>query len=373
MKKSGSDIDDALSSLRTLFLSSLAVLALWFLAWPAAVVKLQQFDEARDLEAWVLLKELVRNPELDVFSVEPDQQIRDFTVERPPPAPQASDYSETIKLAVRYVWPNVRTYPVTLIPETHFRAGDKDITKYARIYRVRPDSGDLLLSKYLAVFAHDERFIVAADDAAFRADSGRGLRWIYVAAKNRFQPRYWPSVAERLANYGFLGKPSELGATDQALTKLYSASDPGASDPRDVVQIFGLQLSLALFFSGVGILLAAIAFACFGPIVKLHGTSETSTQAWIMSLPRPPGVGGGLLERCVALIGVAWAVAPCVILVLQLVILVRQLRSGVSAQSGNLWLLGIGAASLIFSSVVFLIAAIELRHLRLGNRTVTRN
>jgi hypothetical protein len=38
MKKSGSDIDDALNSLRTLFLSSLAVLALWFLAWPAAVI-----------------------------------------------------------------------------------------------------------------------------------------------------------------------------------------------------------------------------------------------------------------------------------------------------------------------------------------------
>src|SRR5205807_553686 len=58
MNKSGSDIDDALNSLRTLFLSSLAILALWFLAWPAAVLKLQQFDQARDLEAWVLLKEL---------------------------------------------------------------------------------------------------------------------------------------------------------------------------------------------------------------------------------------------------------------------------------------------------------------------------
>lgn len=52
MNKSGSDIDDALNSLRTLFLSSLAVLALWFLAWPAAVLKLQQYDQARDLEAW---------------------------------------------------------------------------------------------------------------------------------------------------------------------------------------------------------------------------------------------------------------------------------------------------------------------------------
>jgi len=95
-----------------LFLSSLAVLALWFLAWPAAVLKLQQFDQARDLEAWVLLKELVRNPELDVFDAKPDDPIKDFTVERHPQTPQGGDYDETIKLAVAYVWPHVRAISV---------------------------------------------------------------------------------------------------------------------------------------------------------------------------------------------------------------------------------------------------------------------
>ena len=365
MKKNASDIDDALNSLRTLFLSSLAVLALWFLTWPDAVVKLQQYDQARDLEAWVRLKELVRTPELDVFSMDPDQAIRNFTVERDSKMPQGSGYSETIELAVASVWPHERPYPVTLIPETYFRAGNEDITKSARIYRVRADTDDLPLSEYLAVFANNQRFIVAADDDGFRSDSRRGLpRWIFVAAQNRFQPRCWPFVAGRLGSYGFLGQPTDLGATDQALTKLYSASDPRV--PSSGVQIFGLQLSIAHFFSGAGILLAAIAFACFGPIVRLRGTSASSTQAWIMSLPRPPGVVGGLLERCVAVIGVAWALAPLVILVLQL-------RSGVAAQPGNGWLLGIGAASLTFSSVVFLIAAIELRHLRLGNRTPSRS
>jgi hypothetical protein len=371
MNKSGSDIDDALNSLRTLFLSSLAVLALWFLAWPAAVLKLQQFDQARDLEAWVLLKELVRNPELDVFGAKPDDPIKDFTVERHSQVPQGSDYDETIKLAVASVWPHERTYPVTLIPETYFRAGHEgeNITKYARIYKVRADTDDLPLSEYLAVFVQidagrDERFIVAADDAAFRTDSQRGLRLIVVAARSRFQPRYWPFVAGRLGNYGFLGKPSDLPATDQALTKLYSASDPRV--PASGVQIFGLQLSIAVFFSGAGILLAAIAFACFGPIVRLRGTAASSTQAWIMSLPRPPGVIGWLLEGCVAVIGVTWALAPLVILVLQL-------RSGVAAQSGNVWLWRIGAAGLTFSTVVFLIAAMELRHLRLGNRTSSRS
>jgi hypothetical protein len=367
MKKSASDIDDALNSLRTLFLSSLAVLALWFVTWPAAVFKLQRYDQARDLEAWVLLKELVRNPELDVFQAKPDDPIKDFTVARQSQTPQGSDYDKTIKLAVLSVWPHERKYPVTLIPETYFRAGHEgeDITKYARIYKVRADTDDLPLSEYLAVFAHDERFIVAANDAGFRTDSSRGLRLIFVAARSRFQPRCWPIVAGRLADYGFVGNPTELVAKDQALTKLYAASDP-RTPSRDVVQIFGLQLSIELFFSGVGILLAAIAFACFGPIVRLRGTSERSTQAWIMSLPRPPGVAGGLLERCIAVIGVAWAFAPLVILVLQL-------RSGVATQPGNLWLLWIGAASLIFSSVVFLIAAIELRHVRLGNRTASRS
>jgi hypothetical protein len=366
MKKNASDIDDALNSLRTLFLSSLAILVLWFLTWPAAVIKLQQYDQARDLEAWVRLKELIKNPELDVFSMDPDESISDYTVERTGQMPQGGDYDETIELKVASVWPYDGTYPVTLIPETYFRAGHEDITKHARIYKVRADTDDLPLSGYFAVFEHDHdgRFIVPADDAGFLADSRRGLRWIFVAAQNRFQPRYWPFVAGRLGNYGFLGKPSDLGATDQALTKLYSASDPRV--PSSGVQIFGLQLSIALFFSGAGILLAAIAFACFGPIVRLRGTSASSTQAWIMSLPRPLGVVGGLLEPCIAVIGLAWALAPLVILVLQV-------RSAVVARPGNVWLLGIGAGGLIFSSVVFLIAAFELRHVRLGNRASSRS
>jgi len=94
--------------------------------------------------------------------------------------------------------------------------------------------------------------------------------------------------------------------------------------PASGVQVFGLQLSIAMFFSGAGILLAAIAFACFGPIVRLRGTAASSTQAWIMSLPWPPGVIGWLLEGCVAVIGLTWALAPLVILLLQL-------RSGVAA------------------------------------------
>lgn len=156
----------------------------------------------------VLLKELIRNPKLDVFGAKPDDPIKAFTVERDSQTPLGGDYDETIKLAVASVWPHERTYPVTLIPETYFRAGHEgeDITKYARIYKVRADTDDLPLSEYLAVFAHDECFIVAADDAGFRTDSSRGLRLIFVAARSRFQPRYWPFVAGRLGNYGFLGQ-----------------------------------------------------------------------------------------------------------------------------------------------------------------------
>jgi hypothetical protein len=311
-----------------------------------------------------LLKELIGNPKLDVFDTKPDDPIESITIEQSSQTPMGGDYDETIKLAVKFVWPNERIYPVTLIPETYFRAGQTDITKYARIYKVRADTDDLPLSKYLAVFAHDERFIVAADDAAFRTDSSRGLRMIFLAARSRSQPRYWPFVAGRLGSYGFTGQPSDLRATDQALTQLYSASDPRV--PASGVQIFGLPLSIAVFFSGAGILLAMIAFACIGPIVRLRGTATSSTQAWIMSLPRPPGVMGWLLEGCIAVIGVTWALAPLVIFVLQL-------RSGVAAQSENVWLWRIGAAGLIFSTVVFLIAAIELRHVRLRNRSASRS
>ena len=53
----------------------------------------------------------------------------------------------------------------------------------------------------------------------------------------------------------------------------------------------------------------------------------------------------------------AWALAPVAILVLQSV-------SGIVLEGWEIWMLRLGAASLIFASFVFVLAAIELRRVR---------
>jgi hypothetical protein len=349
--------EDALKSLKTLFLSTLAVLLLWFMTWPGAVEKLQHYRQARDLHAWVLLKDLFQaSTELEVFDFDADEPISTYDVDRVSPTPQGGDYVETIGLKVDAAWPTEATHRITLRPESYYRQTEREIVNRARVYRVESASAELPFPDYLAVFVDGEAFVVAADDDAFRADSARGLRLLLVAARSRFRPRSWAAVAPRLAALGFARVPTELSATNPILSRLYEESDPRRRSGG--VQVFGLQLSLSVFYSAIGLLLAAVAFAAIGPVSILRGATARSTDAWILSLPRRRGPGGRVLEACIATVTVAWALAPMAILALQL-------RSDIALDAWSGWLLRVGAAGLVFATIVFTLAAAELRRVRL--------
>ena len=346
-------VDEALKSLRNLFLTTLVVLVLWFLTWPSAVEKLRQYRDAKDIHAWVLLKELIKHPELNVFDLDPEESISGFDVERLDA--RGNDYRDRLELEIRSVWPTEGVFAVTLVPEDDYRKHDAEIAGFARVYRVRADSADLPFVDYLAVFVNDLSFVVPAGDEMFHANSQRGLRLLKAAAGDRNQPRSWPAVAMRLTALGFDAHPKELTTTSPSLARLYENSDPRIVGGG--VQIFGIKLSIAVFFSSVGIILAAVAFACIGPIVKLRNPVEASRQPWIMSLPRQTGPFGAILEWVVFSVSIAWAAAPIAVLVLQI-------ATDTGLEGSSVLAVWTGGVGLVFASLVFLSAAAVLRGVR---------
>jgi hypothetical protein len=345
--------DEALRSLKTLFVGSLALLALWFLNWPAAVERLELYRQARDLQAWILLRELAGHPELDVHAFDPAESIDHLEVDRASPTPQGGDYVERVDLVVESVWPAQRRYPVTLRPETFYAEEDPTVAGRARIYRVEAPPGDLPLGDYLLVFVDALRMVVPAGDPAFAADARLGLRMVQVAAAARNRPRHWTALAGRLRALGFAGAPRQLSPADAALARLQADSDPRQRG----VQVLGMPLSIGLFYSAVGVLLAIVAFGGLGPLRLLGRATGPSRDPWILSLPRAAGARGAVLEACVGAVSLAWALAPLVILVLQI-------RSRAPLAGAHLWAVRLGAAGLVFSSAVFGTAALQLHRLR---------
>jgi hypothetical protein len=70
-------INDAISSLRTLFFGSFLVLVLWFLSWQASSEKLRLYAAAVELHEWLFLRERLSSLERSVFDTEPDEVITD--------------------------------------------------------------------------------------------------------------------------------------------------------------------------------------------------------------------------------------------------------------------------------------------------------
>jgi hypothetical protein len=254
---------------------------------------------------------------------------------------------------VESVWPAPRRYPVTLRPETFHAEGDPTGADRARIYRVDAPPGELPLGEYLLVFVDALRMVVPAGDPAFVADARRGLRMLQVAAASRNRPRHWATLAGRLRTLGFAGAPTQLGSADAALARLQADSDPRQRG----VQVLGMPLSIGLFYSAVGVLLAIVAFGGLGPLRLLGGAAGPFRDPWILSLPRASGVRGAALEACVSALSLAWAVAPLAILALQI-------RSQAPLAGTHLWAARLGAAGLVFSSAVFGTAAFQLHRLR---------
>ena len=109
-------IDDAVKSLRTLFLASLGIVVLWLYVFPRTAETFKLYDSARDLHAWILLRERFKDFEMDIFEIGRDQKVRDVEFEGIISA-RGDNGIVKYPLKVTATWPKTGVYSVTLVPQ----------------------------------------------------------------------------------------------------------------------------------------------------------------------------------------------------------------------------------------------------------------
>jgi len=79
--------DDAVKSLRTLFLTSITLLLLWFVTWPSTTAMLPLFRATSDLTAWAAMRDALVARASDVLAMPADADVISYTTfgePRPP-------------------------------------------------------------------------------------------------------------------------------------------------------------------------------------------------------------------------------------------------------------------------------------------------
>ena len=368
-------MNDVIKSLRNLFLVSLAVMLLWFVTWPAAIEKLTLFEQLRYVHAWLVLKETIEKLELDPFETdtstfESGEPITFVLRDECDPRSRGDCREVEAPIEAKTTWPVIATNRLTLVPANFYvRQEFPKVLDFVRFYRVHTGASELPLAPYYVVYESSgggaPRYrIVPEGTESFIKKNAVGLRSLYATTKELNQPKFWNAIQPSLTKHGYTDTlPGKLVRADKALAALQLESDPRLTSGG--VQVFGLKISIGVFFAAVGIFLAAVAFATLGPVIKLRSLHRQSTrrerewQHWILALEGSTGLARQGLEVTISLVSLIWGLAPLAILVLQL-------TADVDLTGVNEWGLPVGALGLAFSSMVFLWAARELRKYRIG-------
>jgi hypothetical protein len=337
-------VDKAIKSLHTLFFASLLILALWLLSWPASGEKLRLYRAAIDLHAWVNMKERLSNLKIDVFEADPSGDITHDVEEGKPKATNYESYDLPVPLQLSVTWPMQRTEGFHLTPAGFSQKTLTVSGASARVYRIVADSTQLPLSDYYAIFLIDTETVWEEGNVLDRERRRVGL----VPTDYRLFGVRDPGIRQ---------VTSGLSSRDGALVRLQAEVDPRL--PSGGVNIFGAPLTVAQFFSAVGILLAAVSFAMIGPLLALRSSPvRKNSQAWVFVIPQSEGGPRRLLEWMICAVTILWALSPILILLLQVTVYAH-----LDTVAG--WLFWLGAIGLAVSSVTYSLVAWELRVTRL--------
>ena len=355
-------MDDAIRSLRNLFLGSLAIMLLWFVTWPTAIEKVNLYLQLRHVASWLLLNEAMDDFAVDPFVGDDAQQIS--TVERTfcDPRSRGDCYEIDVPIEVKATWPNIATEHMTLKAVDFYKRPEfPEVLDYVRLYRVDSAATELPLSSYYVAFVNlggevRRRVIPVGSEEKLKENAG-GLRFLDVTTRELNQPMFWSRVQPSLTRYGYNSDlPNEITRGSPALAALQIEADPRLASGG--VQIFGIKVSIGVFFASVGMFLAAVAFAALGPVTTLRRqVKESSPQTWVMALAKGRSPAGLGLEALITIVSLAWSLAPLLILTLQLTAELD--LTGISD-----WGVPLGTVGLVFSSLIFLWASYELWRVR---------
>lgn len=356
-------MNEAINSLRNLFLVSLAVLFLWFVTVPSAIEKLRTLSYLRYVHAWLALSETIRTAQIDPFEAGPDEAIANVLRDVCDRRTRGECYETAVPLAATATWPVDGRYPLTLQPADLFRPDDlRALEEAVRLYKVDSPGPLLPLRDYYVVFAKsgggapEFRIVPTGAEQSMR-DNLHGLRAFLVTIGELNRPKFWNEIQPHLRRHGYAQpSPGQLAPDNTALVALQAEADLGPA--RASVQVFGVQIGLGTFVVSVGVFLAVVAFAMIGPIMRLRAADgEAPDHSWIMALVSRSALTQRTLEPVILLVSLLWAMTPLAILFLLS-------TAGVDMAGINDTGRFAGAVGLAFSSAVFLWAAWTLRGLR---------
>lgn len=355
-------MDDAIRSLRNLFLGSLAIMLLWFVTWPTAIEKLHLYLQLRHVAAWLELNRTMREFAIDPFDLDDAQRISEVEREYCDPRSRGDCYPIKVPIEVKATWPSLVTRELTLEAVDFYRRPEyPDVLDDFRLYRIRTSEGELPLSNYYVFFVNlggEVRFRVSpiGNEAAVKENAVLP-RFLDATSRELNRPMFWSLVQPSLTKYGYSSElPDEITLGSSAFGALQVEADPRLVSGG--VQIFGIKVSIGVFFASVGIFLSALAFAALGPVTRLRRRpTEGSPQTWILAVDKGASVAGRVLEAAIIAVSLAWALAP-------LLILAMQLNAGLDLTGVSDWGLPLGVLGLVFSSIVFLWAGYELWRVR---------
>jgi hypothetical protein len=342
--------------------------------------KLALYRDARDLHAWLFLKERMAElkHEIDDFARGPDGIFReknDTSITRvrvPKEGSPVRDERDVnwvkVPIMVHTSWPTRKSYPISLEP-TIYPGLDGEMV---RLYRIQSEATDLPLSEYVVIFFSEDRplplvepddnpVVISASDTMLieEALTSVRLRLLHQALPRINRPKSWDRIRIQLVRYGYNELPTELLSTDAVLPRLQEDSDPRLRSGG--VKILGIQLSIGLFFTTVGLFLAAIAFAMIGPLVALRNSkSHATSSVWILVVPTAGNQRRWVLEGLILAVTITWVSFPLLVLILQL-------TADIDLEGVGEWALPFGAAGLVFSSIIYALVAWEMRTCRCAN------
>lgn len=372
-------VDEAISSLRNLFLVSVLIGAVWLLSWPSAMEKFALYRDARDLHAWLFLKERMaelkyemNHYQQDIDGIFRENDGASITLVQVPnkdlPVRDERDITWVkVPIMVHTSWPTRKSYPISLEPARYPGLDGETV----RLYRIQSEATDVPLSEYVVIFFREDRdrphrlidpddnpVVISASETAliWEAPTSVRLRLLHQALPRINRPKSWDRIRIQLTQYGYTKFPYELSSRHPVLPRLQADSDPRLRSGGG--QILGIQLSIGLFFTTVGLFLAAIAFAMIGPLAALRNSkSHATSSVWFLVVPTAGKQRRWVLEGLILAVTIIWGAFPLLVLILQL-------TADTDLEVVGGWALPFGAAGLVFSSIVFALAAWELRVFR---------
>jgi hypothetical protein len=281
---------DAVKQMRSIVTTIIVICVVWFVTIDAVRNSLVVDRQARELAAWLVLRELLPSSILPT--------VRDYTpgqtitcLKKLIPIQSGTEDEDCVPLVAQLPWPGETSQNLHLVPISGSPYG----------FRIGNVHSQLPLSDYAVAFTERGVWIFPSEDLP-----ANDLRAVFNAAlrDGRAVPRGWTATRTLLRARGWQGNQAEdahlndpvvAGLIGDVFTKTYSIS--------------GVPVSPRLFPSAVSLVLATMGFLLLGPATALaRSTKAALDDSWVMLL-----LGSGLRGSALG-VGQICAIVLCAVL-----------------------------------------------------------